>query len=260
MPTDAELREQLHREGDAPGSIDLDAVLRRARARRRPRVVAVAVGSSLAALAIVVPLSVGLALGQSGVSSASSGSLAVGSTADPDGDTSGQKAAAPEAGGPAVDGGAAAQKVNLCTGALAELAPAANGLTVTVEPVTASASQRDIPVTVTLLNGGATEFVGSASPFPEITLSRGGVVLWHSNGTVPSLAREIDLAPGASMTFSTTFEPLRCGVPDDERDSFRPDLPAVGPGHYELSAVLDVRATDGSTVRVSGSTTEVTLG
>lgn len=257
MPTEAELREQFHEPHTPSDEIDLDAVLRRSRARRRPRVVAAAVGSSLAALAIVVPLSVGAALGQTGTMSATSGTS-----------STGEKAAAPAPsavdnaagqGGPAVDGGAAAQKVNLCTGALAELAPAPNGLVVTVDPVTAAASDRGIPVTVTLRNGGTTGFVGTSTPFPDITLSQDGVVLWHSNGAVPSLAQEIGLAAGASTTFRTTFEPLRCGAPDDERSSFRDELPAVGPGQYQLSAVLDVRAGDGSSVRVSGPTTEVTL-
>jgi hypothetical protein len=255
MPTEAELREQFHHD-DRPSTrngIDLDAVLRRSRARRRPQVVAVAVVSSLAALAIIVPVSVSVALGQTGMFSASSGSAA-----------SAPDVKSPESlVGGATDGGvtglAPAQKINLCTGGLAELAPASNGLLLTVEPVEAAATARSIPATVTLTNTGTAAFSGSASPFPALTFSRNGIVLWHSNGAVPSLAQLIELASGASLTFSTTFEPAICGVADDERTTFRPELPAAGPGSYGLSAVLEVTTADGSPVVVSGPLAAVTL-
>ena len=259
MPTEAELREQFH-DNDRPAghdAINLDAVLRRSRARRRPRVAAIAVVGSLAMLAVVVPVGVSTVLGQPGPFSASSGSTA--------GDSNGLKApeSGPDAAGGAVDGGgiglAPTQKVNLCTGTLAELAPASNGLLLTVEPVEAKATDRDIPVTVTLTNTGSTEFSGSASPFPVLTLSRDAIVLWHSNGAVPSLAAVINLAPGASVQFSTTFEPLVCGVADDERSTFRSELPAAGTGSYRLSAVLEVTADTGSSVVVSGPAAAVTL-
>lgn len=266
MPTEAELREQFHHDDrpTGPGTIDLDAVLRRSRARRRPQVVAVAVVGSLAALAIIVPVSVSVALGQTGMFSASSGSAASA------GDAGGLKAPESLAGGAtgetsggssggAVDGLAPAQKINLCGGALAELAPASNGLLLTVESVDAAASARSIPATVTLTNTGTAAFSGSASPFPVLTFSRDGVVLWHSNGAVPSLAQVIELAPGATLTFSATFEPVVCGVADDERTTFRPDLPAAGAGDYGLSAVLDVSSPDGTSAVVSGPVAAVTL-
>lgn len=266
MPTEAELREQFHDDDQPEGRIDLDAVLRRSRARRRPRMIAVAAVSSLAALAIVVPVSVSGALGQTGFFSAASGSPASSRQ-----DAAGQKA--PEVAGPAgpggtggavrsgeaVDGVALAQKVNLCTGTLADIAPASNGLVLTVAPVTAAAVARNIPATVTLTNTASTAFRGSGSPFPSVTLSRAGIVLWHSNGAIPSLAQLIELAPGASVSFATTFEPLVCGVQDDAHGRFRADLPPAGPGSYELSAVMAVSAPDGSSVLVSGPGTAVTL-
>ena len=255
MPTEADVREQFHHDDrpTGPGAIDLDAVLRRSRARRRPRVVAIAVVGSLAALALIVPISVSIALGQTGMFSASSGSAA-----------SAPDVKAPESlAGGAADGGvtglAPAQKVNLCAGPLAELAPASNGLLLTVEPVEAAAADRGIPATVTLTNTGTTAFSGSASPFPALTFSRDGIVLWHSNGAVPSLAQVIDLAPGASLTFSTTFEPVVCGIADDERTTFRRDLPGAGAGSYGLSAVLEVTTADGSPVVVGGPVAAVTL-
>jgi len=101
---------------------------------------------------------------------------------------------------------------------------------------------------------------GSLSPFPALTFSRDGIVLWHSNGAVPSLAQEIDLAPGASTSFTSSFEPVICGAADDAGTGFRTELPAAGPGHYRLSAALDFTPSSGSAaVLVSGPTSPVTL-
>lgn len=265
MPTESELREQLH-EGEPTGSIDLESVLRRARSRRRPRLAALVVVSSLAVAGIVVPVSIG-AIGATGQNTAALRAGSARSGAD--------SATAPEAlqSGASTGSGtltrAPAEKINPCTGALADPAPADDGLVLTVQPVDAAAATRDIPVIVTLTNTGAEPVTGSLSPFPVLTLSRDGVVLWHSNGAVPSLAREIDLAPGASTDFPTTFEPVVCGVEDDARPSFRSDLPPVGPGTYRLSAAVDFRPAtttepsggdlSGAAVLVTGPTSPVTL-
>ena len=261
MPTEDELRGQFHDDrpgAGSTGSIDLEAVLRRSRARRRPRTVAVAVGASLAVLAIVVPVSVGVALGRTGQLSASSGSSAT-TNKDSHRSAAGQPVPGAAPVGPSVGGTAPAQTVNLCTATLTQLAPAPNGLVLAVQPVTAAATDRNIPATVTLTNTSTTAFRGSASPFPVLTLSRDGIVLWHSNGAVPSLAQVIDLPAGASTTFSTTFEPLVCGVVDDRHGSFRAELPATGPGDYQLSAVMDVSSDAGGAVLVSGPPATVNL-
>lgn len=269
MPTESELRQQFH-DDEPGGSIDLDAVLRRSRARRRPRVVAAAAVSSLAVIGIVVPVSISVAGTRSATSLFDAGAA------------SAPHSAPLSSGGPVHLGGettngsdasgsggsikrAPADKINLCTGAVAMPAPADDGLVLTVAPVDAAASARDIPVTVTLTNTGTQRVTGSLSPFPALTLSHDGIVLWHSNGPVPSLAQEIDLAPGASTSFSTTFQPLVCGVTDDEQESFRADLPAAGPGSYQLSAALDVTpaTADASgqiaAVLVTGPSSPVTL-
>ena len=262
MPTESELRRQFH-DDEPKGSIDLDAVLRRSRARRRPRVVAVAIVSSLAVVGIVVPVSISVASGQTGTFSAGSAATAPDLSAGQDPDSATDGNAAGGSGGDIKR--APAEKLNLCTGSLAAPAPAEDGLVLTVQPVDAAADARDIPVTVTLTNTGTQQVTGSLSPFPTLTLSRGGIVLWHSNGAVPLLAQEIDLAPGASTSFATTFEPLVCGVADDERPSFRTDLPQAGPGSYQLSAALDFSpetpSADGqvAAVLVTGPTAPVTL-
>jgi hypothetical protein len=253
MPSESELREQLHVDESTGAAIDLDSVLRRARTRRRPRVVAAAALGSLAVIGIVVPVSLGVA-GQFSSGSASSASAPELSAPQKDSGATGGTAG----GAPSIQR-APADKINLCTGSVADAAPAENGLRLTVAAVDASAGDRDIPVTVTLTNTGSAPFHGSASPFPALTLSRAGIVLWHSNGAVPQLAELIDLAPGASVTFSTSFEPLVCGTVDDQRSSFRSGLPEAGPGSYRLSAALDVTGDDGSTVLVTGPAAAVRL-
>jgi len=275
MPTESELRSQFH-DDEAGGSaggrgIDLDAVVRRSRARRRPRVIAAAVAGSLAVVGIVVPVSISIAGTRTATSALDAGSSA-----------SAPRSAADASGGPVHLGGestngsgasgsgssikrAPAEKLNLCTGTLATPAQADDGLVLTVSPVDAAATARDIPVTVTLTNTGSQWVTGSLSPFPTVTFSRDGVVLWHSNGAVPSLAQQLDLAPGASTSFDTVFEPVVCGVADDEQPSFRDELPAAGPGSYQLSAALDLIPAapdaDGqvAAVLVTGPTSPVTL-
>ena len=66
MPSESEVRDRLQR-ADAPsGRIDVEAVVRRSRARRRPRVVAAAAVTTLAVIGVVVPVSLGLAKSEAG--------------------------------------------------------------------------------------------------------------------------------------------------------------------------------------------------
>jgi hypothetical protein len=260
MPTEDELRAEFHEiRSGVDAQIDLDRVLRRARRRRAPRVAAVAIVSSLAVVGIVVPLSISVASGQTGTFSAGSAASA------PDLSAGQVPEYATGGGGDSTIKRAPAERINFCTGTLAVPAPADDGLVLTVQPVDAAADSRDIPVTVTLTNTSAQRVTGSLSPFPTITLSRDGIVLWHSNGAVPSLGQEIDLAPGAATTFSTSFEPLVCGITDDTMPTFRAELPKAGAGSYQLSAALDfspaVADASGRTaaVLVTGPTSPVTL-
>jgi hypothetical protein len=79
------------------------------------------------------------------------------------------------------------------------------------------------------------------------------------------LAQEIDLAPGASTSFSTSFEPLICGPADETGHGFRSALPQAPRGGYQLSAALDFTPAEpspdasGAPVLVSGPTAPVTL-
>ncbi len=41
------------------------------------------------------------------------------------------------------------------------------------------------------------------------------------------------------MQFPASFEPVRCDPEDEALEAFRPGLPPVGSGSYELSAAID---------------------
>jgi hypothetical protein len=254
MPSEADLRKEFHdnEPGGAidHGAIDLDAVLRRSRARRRPRVVAAALVSSLAVLGIVVPVSISLA------STHPTSALSAGSAAS-----------APDAAaGPVRLQGestsVSALGLDRCGATLVMPSSAPNGLVLTVSPVVAAATAREIPVTVTLTNTGGSGVTGMISAQPLLTLSKGSVVLWHDSVDW-QVGKKIDLSPGDSTTLSATFDPVICSVEDD--DTVRTDLPDAGPGAYQLSAALDFSpqtAGDGSgggAVLVTGPTSPVTL-
>lgn len=70
MPTESELRDLLRDPAPGTGGIDLDAVLRRTRARRRPRVVAAAAIGSLAIVGVAVPVGIGASIPELGAPSA----------------------------------------------------------------------------------------------------------------------------------------------------------------------------------------------
>jgi hypothetical protein len=255
MPSDSEIRERFHEGTQPKGQIDVDAVLRRARARRRPRVLLAGAGSVLAIAAIAVPA----VITSYGAAGSSTDTAFV----------AGDEAAAPESAGGDADGGAGdtaavdrapAEKLNLCTAPVAEIAPAANGLVITAEPVVAHAGDPSIPVTVTLTNTGDGNIFGTTGGRPALTLSGDGITLWHTNGPQDMIARIVDLGPGESMTYETSFEPLRCGIEDEGLESFRDDLPPVEAGTYRLSAAIDVSHDDGSFVDlVTGPAVDVTL-
>ena len=158
---------------------------------------------------------------------------------------------------------APADRLNLCGGTVAEVAPSPSGLVLSTQFDPADASADLVTGTATLTNTGAAPITGSSAVTPVITLSKDGQVLWHSNGAMVAMARTIDLAPGASMTYQASFAPVTCAVVDDESASFRENLPHVAPGNYQVSAALDVfrAGNDSQPVNdlVTGESSPVTL-
>jgi hypothetical protein len=265
MYTEDELRTMLANDASSRGgTIDTALVIRRSGRRRHARTAVVGGATTLAVLGIGAAAVAGVrTLG----GTSSSTSVAVGQSATtPDTKSSVEGGAA--AGGQPQAGlkRAAAEKLNLCGGALASVAPNAAGLVLTTQfPATAAAASTSITGKVTLTNTGLEHIVGTTAASPAITLSRDGVTIWHSNGPMIAMVAVVDLAPGASMTYQASFSPVVCSVEDDSAASFREGLPQATPGDYSLSAAIDLSRTsaDGtflSNELVTGPLSAITLG
>jgi hypothetical protein len=233
----------LETDAEVP-AIDVTSVVRRSRRRRLPAQLGVGAIGLVAVGLLVVGVTTGVSAFRTETPSMSdSGALA----GEDDGTaTTTESSAAPERA--PVDG------LNPCGGTLAEVAPSSTGLTLTTSFDDVPADAASVTGVVTLTNTGAETLVGSTTLYPAITLSQDGVTVWHSNGVMDSAARIVDLAPGASMDYEATFEPVRCGAVDDgavdDLDEQFPDgLPRVAPGRYQVSAAIHFRAdTPGSTL------------
>lgn len=236
---------------DAPGStLDARRVIAKSRARRLPRQLAAGAVGALAIAGISV-----LAVQVTQVQSTST--MVAGEASD-------QSAPSPE-----IDSikRAPADKINLCTGTLAEVAPSQYGLQLDVAfPATAPVGTSPVTGTVVLTNTSDREVVGSTAATPVLTLSQAGTVLWHTNGAMIMSIVTVDLQPGESLEYPASFAPVRCDVEDDLAESFRANLPAVPAGEYELSALIDFTPDESMLPQnteldlVSGPLSPVTIG
>jgi hypothetical protein len=234
MPTEDDLK-RMFESAEMPelGGIDAKQVIRRTRARRLPKQLAAGAGGALVLAGVTV-------LGLQTVQFAPSPTAL-------DAPTTQESSTDSDSG----EGGAAedstfstkrapATMLNRCGEPLAEVGPSEFGLVLDVVfPAAAPASSDRIDGVVIMTNTGSEHVTGSTGATPAITLSREGLALWHTNGPVDASATIVDLAPGASMQFAASFEPVRCEAEDDALETFRADLPPVGAGSYELSAAID---------------------
>jgi hypothetical protein len=224
MADDDRLRD-LFAQQPAVGSVDARAVIRRSRARRLPKQLA---AGAIGALAVV-------GIGVIGVQSLtpqpqSTVMLEQGDSAAP------TEEFAPDA---AIKR-APAERLNLCEGTPAEVEPSRYGLRLDVAfPGNAPATGSPVSGVVRLTNTGPDRVIGTTAIAPSLTVSQDGIVLWHSTGAVDAAAVVVDLEPGQSLEYTASFTPVRCEVEDDARETFRPDLPPLAPGAYELSAAID---------------------
>lgn len=258
MPTESELRTLLKNDAeDAAGSRRLDAaaVIRRSKRRRLPQQLAVGGLSTLAVAGIGFAGVTAFRMLPQGAMTMSAGSSA-------------DSGAVPERAAPGTAQGikrAPADRINLCGGPLAEVAPNPDGLVLsTAFPASSAAGNEPIDGTVTLTNTGTQTIKGTTAASPAITVSQDGMVLWHSNGPMIMLAAVVDLAPGQSMSYRASFTPVRCGVADDRVDGFPDNLPALTAGSYQVSAAIDLsrESADGgfsANELVTGPTQTVTL-
>ncbi|GAB2462237.1 hypothetical protein HD599_000939 [Conyzicola lurida] len=255
MASEPNLRDLFR--GTEPGrSIDTKEVIRRSKARRLPA--QIGIGG-------VFTLAIG-GLGVAGIqavggSQSASDSSAISSAADEPRSTP-ETFAETDGGSEASTDGikrAPADRINLCGGTLAEVAPSQTGLVLTASFPDAPVGTDPVVGTVTLTNTGTTAVTGYTSPTPAITLSQNGIVLWHSNGPTIMMIQDVDLAPGESLELAASFTPVVCTVDDDLAEAFDTDLPAVAAGEYQLSAAADITVDDNAEL-VTGPAQTVRIG
>jgi len=73
-----------------------------------------------------------------------------------------------------------------------------------------------------------------------------------------AMAVDVNLAPGESLEYLASFQPVVCGVEDDMAESFGQKLPPLPSGDYEVSAAIDVIG-ESATELVTGPASTVTL-
>jgi hypothetical protein len=280
MPTDPTLRD-IFRSSPEPSArrIDTDAVIRRSKARRLPAQLGIGGAFTLAAGGIVFggvnalnPTGTTTAASDAAAESAGDGAAdngTFGTGTDSGTDTGTDTGRVdPETGDVNLDDTpgsdeaikrAPAEKLNLCGGTLAEVAPSETGLVLTAAFPDGQVGAASVTGSVTLTNTGTTAVSGYMSPVPAITLSQDGVVLWHSNGPTILSLQMVDLAPGESLELAASFSPVVCTVDDDLGEAFRTDLPAAPAGDYQVSAAADVVVGEVSEL-VTGPVSTVRLG
>lgn len=225
MSDDQRLRDLFAQQQPPPGGIDASAVIRRSRARRLPRQLA---AGTIGALAVV---GIGVLGVQTLVPPPQQATITM---------EQGSGAPAEEFAADSTLKRAPAEKLNLCEGTIAEVAPSRFGLQLDVAfPESAPATGAPVAGVVRLTNTSGSRVVGTTGLSPAITVSQDGIVLWHSNGAVDAAAVVVDLAAGQTLEYAASFTPVRCGTEDDALEAFRTDLPPLAPGAYELSAAID---------------------
>jgi len=245
VPSESDLRDLL--QGPDPegrAAIDLDAVLSRARRRRRPKVVAAqALGS--VALVGVLGTAVVVSLPRPGGDAASIAQ-----------DTSAGGEAAP------LNGDTALRKeADVCGEPLVEH-PATQGVTLEMTlPTTVEPDPRAIPVVVTVRNDGPGQLLAMSAGSPQVTFARDNVVLWHTptESDADATLRQLDLAPGESADYPATLSTTVCGSEADLAPGRPADLGLAGPGRYEARAVLTVEFTDGRVVTIASEPVPVEI-
>lgn len=245
MATESDLRDLLRGPDPEGPAIDVDAVLRRARSRRRPRVIAASAAGALALVGVLTPVAFLAWPGEEAALIAAEESAA-------DSDAGG----ATELALPI-----AAEALDACGAPLAEL-PQDPVLVLEMAALSAPSGAESIPVEVVLRNVGPDPITGVARPVPAIAVAASdGIVQWRAVGESadPIL---LSLAPGESMTFTATIDPVACPAGDGTDPAAVPaDLLAAGPGTYLVRAALDVTP-DGADIPIvlGGPIVPLTLG
>lgn len=237
MATESDLRDLLRGpDPEGRGEIDLDTVLSRTRRRRRPRVIAAQALGSVALVGV---------LGTAIVVSIPPTNQAALMTAE-------DAAAGSEEAAPFADEDALRWMPDAC-GAPVTDPVGSDILALVITLPTIVEPEERIPFTVTLRNDGPDPIVGTASSAPYVSFARDGIVVWHSYATQDASAQVVDLDPGESMTFETSFDRVICATEDDlvMPDPDNP-LPLAPSGDYELRAVVVVATETGPSLIATG--------
>lgn len=241
------LGDTLKQAADAatPRPIDVDAVLRASRARRRSRRNAIAGGVGAAAAVLLIGGGVMTGLqGFQGLGGPDSAEAPVTlesaeSGVSPDDgaaeDATGQRLVAPE-------------EVNRCGAPVAVPTDAATSpLAVAVEPPTTLVAPGTTGLAlVTVTNTGTDIVDGSIGAVVPLTVADAGITVWHSGPGEDLPPQPISLAPGESTSLDGTFETRSCDESDEVGGSLPTDLPPLAPGGYGLGAVVSFTAPDGA--------------
>ncbi|MER3389524.1 MAG: hypothetical protein RJQ01_05775 [Microcella sp.] len=245
----ARLAEEAER--SAPRSaLDVDAIVRRSRARRRPALI----GTGVVATVLIV--------GIGGLSVGALGSLVPNDLTAADTASTAEEAAVEQGGSPEMDGGEAADGgsalapdwlQNRCGSAPVTPADVPDaGLLLEIDfPARATTADDRVEGTVRVTNTSGERVSGRVSSSPAITLASGGLTVWHTSGVAEQGERTIALDPGESREFAAVLRPLLCTIDDEVRASegFDAGLAPLPPGEYAVSAVLDIVVDDAPQVR-----------
>ena len=243
MPDELNLGDLLRSADTATtGKINADAVIRRARRRRVPRLVGAALVSVCAVVVVVGGAVYGLgnlAISTNGTASSAVDSGGTVPKTQPDTSGSGMLAA------------------SRCGYVAPQLSPTTNGLVVALDLPSTVGRGGVVTGVVTLTNTGAQRVTGSTG-VPVITLSQNGIVVWHTDAGTAASLRQFDLSHGASTTFQVVLSPLLCSKGDESSGELRTDLPPAPAGEYQVSASVVV-AIAGGGEQVSGPTHKLTI-
>lgn len=257
-PEPDDLAQALARDADAATQhpIDLDAVLRGSRARRRTRRRAV-VGATASAAGVLVVGALAFGVGGLGANQATTaGSSSADAPADPSGSPAGRGDDASEESGSDAGAGAVAPQdgaqfgddalvaspdaVNRCGAPIAQPTDAATApLTVeVVAPAGAVAPGAEGVALVRLANEGSTTVDGFVRPAPSITVSDAGTTVWIPSLSLADDLVRVRLAPGEQTQLEARFTAASCTASGERDGAIAADPPPLPAGAYELSAVV----------------------
>ena len=225
MATESDLRDLLRDpESEGRAAIDLDAVLSRARRRRRPKVVVAQALGSVAAVGVLVT-GVAVTLPQQTPASVMVADELAGGA---------ENWSVPGS----ADESALRMLTEVCGEPFAEMST--SSLAASIDPAATDGTVTALSLPVTVTNPSAVPVAGTAS-IPLIVITLEGVVVGHAS-PIESIGLPVALEPGARTTLDAAVEPYACDPADPAAPIAR--LPLLPPGEYEMRAVVQFARDD----------------